>query len=186
MRSPHPVVCVVALSAVVGLTAGCGSPAPLSPADAAPGAAADRRSVAPLAEVEFPLVSGTFSIGNDDRITGTHSGVSTFPAGGAERASLTLRVTGGTGVFAGATGSVSVTGTGAFAGEGAFSLSGSGELMVAGRRINLVLNLRGTSSASCSPRQLIAITQTGSGAMGRAGRVAGTLNHEVESTGCES
>jgi len=81
MRSPHPVVCVVALSAAVGLTAGCGSPAPLSPADAAPGGAADR-PVAPLAEVEFPLVSGTFSIGNDDRITGTHSGVSTFPAGG--------------------------------------------------------------------------------------------------------
>lgn len=186
MRSPHPVAYVVALYAVVGLTAGCESPAPLSPADAVPGGAVDRRTVAPLAEVEFPLVSGTFSIGNADRITGTHSGVSTFTADGAERASLTLQVTGGTGVFAGATGSVSVTGTGAFTGEGSFSLSGSGELTVAGRRVNLVLNLRGTSAASCSPRELIAITQTGIGSMGRAGRVTGTLHHEVEGTGCES
>ena len=186
MRSPHPVAYVVALYAVVGLTAGCGSPPPLSPADATPGAAVDRRSVAPAAEVEFPLVFGTFDIGNTNRITGTHSGVSTFSTGGAEQASLTLQVTGGTGVFAGATGSLSVTGTGAFAGEGSFSLSGSGELTVAGRRINLVLNLRGTSAATCSPRELIAITQTGSGTMGRAGRVTGTLHHEVENTGCES
>ena len=80
-----------------------------------------------------------------------------------------------------------VTGQGAFAGEGAFVLEGSGEVRLpGGKRAVLVLKIRGTSTAGCAASNQIAISQTADGTLGRVGRVAATLTHAVENTGCTS
>ena len=144
---------------------------------------------APDVAVVFPLVRGSFVVenGGGDGIAGTYTGRSTFGSNGRQNTSLALQVTGGSGVFAGAIGSLVVTGQGAFAGEGTFVLDGNGEVTFAGgRRAVLVLRMRGSSTAGCTASNQIAISQTADGTLGRLGRVAATLNHAVENTGCSS
>jgi hypothetical protein len=186
---------VLGLAAVVG----CGRPSPVSPTAAAtpasPAGIAPSNGIAAVGAVRpsgnpgetFPLVGGTFDIGNGtDGISGTYSGTA-LSSSGSDRASLTLQITGGTGVYAGASGTLSASGTGAFTGEGAFSLDVRGDATLAGgRRVHVSINLSGTSSVSCSALDQILVTQTGAGSMGRAGRVSAPLQHEVEQTGCMS
>src|SRR5690606_5239145 len=135
-----------------------------------------------LDPVAFPLLAGSFAIENrhGDGIAGTYTGTATIPDDGRENSSLTLHIEGGSGAYAGATGTLAMNGVGAFAGEGTFSLDGSGEVALAGdRRAVVVVNLRGTSLAGCSPGERIAITQTAEGTLSRVGRVTATLTHEV-------
>lgn len=186
MRRGH-VSCFVTLGALVWL-GGCARPSAIAPAEASPAAPGAAGSVVASQDaVVYPLVAGTFSIESaaGDGLFGTHAGAAHFPAGGGQYAAIILTVTGGSGEFAGATGSVTVTGSGAFADEGPFSLGGSGIITRAGGKpANLVVNLRGSSLAGCSAQGLIAVSQTASGTVGRIGRVEATLLHEVEQTGC--
>ena len=180
----------VALCGGLLLATACSRPTPGSESALAPaGLHTGQRRPIPAETLVYPLVEGSFTIVNRDGagITGTYSGTSRFPGDGRQQASLTLRVTGGWGKFAGATGSVAVTGTGAFADEGRFVLDGDGEVTLAGgKRATVVLKLSGSSTASCSASERIAIAQTADGAMGRAGRVTATLSHEVVDSFCIS
>jgi hypothetical protein len=172
------------------LATGCSQPAPLQQSALAPAASVSQsRSPAARLAAVFPLVGGSFTVQNagGDGITGTYAGTATFGSDERERSSLTLQVNGGSGAFAGATGSLTVTGQGAFSGEGTFVLDGSGEVRFAdGRRAVLVLRVRGSSTAGCNASNQIQISQTAEGTLGRLGRVTATLTHAVENTGCSS
>ncbi len=136
----------------------------------------------------FPLLAGSFTITDreGDRIVGTYAGASVFRAG-SQTASVTLQIASGSGKFAGVTGSFTMSGVGSFADEGPFRLSGHGEITLAdGKRANVVLKLRGDSSATCSTSERILISQTATGALGHVGRVTATLSHEVGNTGCSN
>ena len=172
------------------LAAGCSQPSALRQSALAPAASVSqfRSPAARLASV-FPLAGGSFTVQNagGDGIAGTYAGTATFGSDQREHSSLTLQVNGGSGVFAGATGSLVVTGQGAFSGEGTFVLDGSGEVRFAdGRRAVLVLRVRGSSTAGCNASNQIQISQSAEGTLGRIGRVAATLSHAVENTGCSS
>ena len=133
-----------------------------------------------------PLLAGSFTIADEegDAIVGTYTGTSRFLGGGSQTASVTLQITSGSGKFAGVTGSFTLNGVGAFADEGSFFLNGQGEVALAGeKRSTIVLNLRGTSVATCSSQQVL-ISQTATGALGHAGRVTATLSHVVGNAGC--
>jgi hypothetical protein len=185
----HSTVSLGILCAGVILGTSCSRPSSgLLPA--APGALTGGQSTTGSTEGEvFPLLGGSFTIEarGGDGIVGTYAGTSTFSGAGRQRSSVTLQVTGGSGTFAGASGSLAVSGTGAFADEGKFTLDGEGELTLAGgRRAVVVFTLRGSSVASCSPSEQIAIAQSATGTMSRAGRVDARLSHVVGNTGCSS
>ena len=176
---------------VFGLTAaaGCGRSTPVSPTAAATplptaglGAASSQPAVRPAgASVVTVTLAGTFAVSNDagDSLTGTYSGTATSSPGTTEQALLTLQITGGTGVYAGAGGTASGEGYGAFSGEGTFSLSARGDAVLgSGKHAQITLNLAGTSVATCSVEtSQIVITQTGGGTMGRAGRSTSRFQH---------
>ncbi len=180
---------IFGLAAVVG----CGRTTPVAPsaasAPATPAAQATSNRVAgptlrPAggSEVTF-TVEGAFTIANNtgDSLTGTYTG-SGGSSGTRQWASLTLQITGGTGVYAGATGTIRASGIGAFSGEGGYSLDARGDAVLPGdKHAQITINLSGTSVASCSSTNQIIITQSGSGTMGRAGRVSSTFQHAVTS-----
>ena len=120
----------VALATVIG-TIACGAPSTpasasiISPTDVARAQTAPRlvptiEAANPL--VSVPLVSGRFTIAvGTDALQGIYTGQASV-ADSSQSSTLDLTVTGGSGVFQGASGTLQGTGTGAFAGEGAFAL----------------------------------------------------------------
>jgi hypothetical protein len=185
----------------VGLVAASGcSAAPTSPAGVSSAAAIQTTSSSPASgsslqsvmkkstvQGTFPLSAGTFQIANGagDSISGTYAGTAVFSSNGPEKAALTLQISGGTGAFAGASGTALATGTGGFADEGAFTIDARGDVAIAGgKHAQITLSLSGTSRATCSDTSQIAITQTADGNMARAGHVHGTFDHVVGNTGC--
>ena len=182
---------------VFGLAAvmGCGRTSPVSPTSAAasvsqPGVIGPA-SASPAMTIRatgFPIVSGTFTIASDsgDSVTGTYTGTSFVSASAPERALLTLQISGGTGTYAGASGSMGASGVGAFTGEGAFTADIKGDALVSGKHLPLRIALAGTSSVSCSANSEIVISQTATGSMKKTGDVHATLMHVVGQAGCSS
>jgi hypothetical protein len=192
---------IVLCASLVSVTS-CTRPSPVSPTTptstlgrtgeatvpASPVAVVKGRSATSEAVV-FPLLAGLFTIenGNRDGIAGTYTGSAQFAVDGFEKTSLTLLVTGGSGAFARAAGTLEITGVGSFADAGTFVLDGNGEVTLAGgKRAVVVLSLRGSSVTSCHASGRIAIAQTAAGALARAGRVTARLSHVVGNTGCAS
>jgi len=185
---------------VLGLAAvsGCGRTSPVSPsATAASGSQAavapDRSSTGPLIQrrssgsvTGFQLLSGTFTIVSDsgDSVSGTYTGTSFVSTGNPEVASLTMKITGGGGMYAGATGDLTGTGIGVFTGEGSFALDIKGDATVGGKHLPLRIGLTGSSAVSCSAASRIAVTMSATGSMKRKGDVHATLSHEVGQSGC--
>lgn len=184
---------------VIGLGAvmGCGRTSPVSPTSAAAsvsqpvviagpapatGGAMTRRATG------FPIVSGTFTIASDsgDGLTGTYTGTSFVSAGAPERALLNLQISGGTGAYAGASGSMGATGVGAFTGEGPLTVDLKGDALVHGKHLPLRIGLVGTSSVSCSSSSEVVVTQTATGSMKKTGDVHATFRHVVGQAGCSS
>jgi hypothetical protein len=187
----------------VGLVAASGcSAAPTSPAGVSSAAAIQTTSSSPASgsslqsvmkkstvQGTFPLSAGTFQIANGagDSISGTYAGTAVFSSNGPEKAALTLQISGGTGAFAGASGTALATGTGGFADEGAFTIDARGDVaLTGGKHAQMTFGLSGTSSVSCSATNQLTISQSGDGSMGRAGRVHGTLQHVVGNADCAS
>ena len=150
--------------------------------------AASKLALTPQNDLDFPILAGSVVIesAKGDRLAGTYSGTTSVAIGGAQTSSLTLQVSDGSGPFSSASGTIAIQGVGSFADEGQFSLEGRGELTLAGgRRAAIVFSLRGVSTATCNlSTERIAITQTGTGTLSRAGRVTATLRHEVGATSC--
>lgn len=180
---------------LVGLAAaaGCGRSSPVSPTAAAAPVSTGGLDTAASQPVMRPAggavvtatLAGTFTVSNDtgDSLTGTYSGTATSSPGTTEQALLTLQITGGTGVYAGARGTADGQGYGAFSGEGTYSLAGRGDAVLgSGKHAQITMNLAGTSAASCDidASQLV-ITQTGGGTVGRAGRSTSTFRHHLTS-----
>ena len=181
----HSILC-----AGLAAAASCSRPSPLPQSALAPaGVQNGGRGETSLDAAAFPLLAGSFAIvnRNGDGIAGTYTGTVTFSDAGLQRSSLTLRIASGSGAYEGAAGTLAMDGAGAFADEGGFSADATGEVALAGdRRAVVVVNLRGTALADCSPGERIAITQTAEGTLSRVGRVTATLTHEVGDTGCIS
>ena len=191
----HAVLCaaLVSLSACsrispVGPTSDSARPLqqgqPLSPA--LPSTPQQVPHATAAAAATSPLLAGSFAIANadGDGIRGTYSGSAQLSGGALQHASLTLQISDGSGVLAGAGGVIPVAGLGSFVGEGDFLLQGHGEMTLAGgQRAILALTLQGTSFASCSDSGQITISQSAAGAMGRVGRVSATLQHTVGGAG---
>ena len=185
----------VLIAAFVSLTA-CGGTSRINPTALpqsgalSPGSGATAEnsrpaSAAPQRTSVSPLVGGSFAIlnTNGDGIQGTYTG--TVQVRATEEASLTLEISGGSGTFAGAAGSLSVRGSGSFVDEGAFLLHGQGDIRIAGgHRSVLTLFLRGNASVGCSAGGQIIVSQFGAGTMPGAGSVTATLQHTVANTGC--
>lgn len=176
------------------LVTSCGRTSPVSPDISSPMStqAADRLASGvqvSSAGATFPLVAGSFSIENEkgDRLVGAYAGTVNYPDGRTQAATLTLQISDGSGTFSQAGGTIELEGIGAFVDEGAFLLEGRGAVTLGtGKRIGLVLSLRGASTVGCSTSERIAVLQTATGSMAHAGRVKATLTHEVENTGCSS
>jgi hypothetical protein len=144
-------------------------------------ASSDARSVD-----TFGLDAGTFTLTfAGGQITGSYEGQAGVPSSGRSYAVLDLEVTGGTGVFQGATGNLTGVGTGAFAGEGDFSLSLDGLVSTTAQPggFSLRMKIRGSASGSCVS-QLIHLSLSGTGQAGRFGDLTGALAHDVGNAGC--
>lgn len=168
------------------LAAACSDSPPLASTGPSPVAPGTLETSTSLEVAAFPLMSGSFAISNrtGDGFSGSYSG-NAISNGALQTASVTLQVSRGSGAFAGATGQLVLDLSGALTGEGAFALSGAGELTLAsGRRADVALSLRGTSTAGCSASQRILIAQSAVGTLRYAGRVDAQLTHEVGNTGC--
>lgn len=191
---------LIGLAVLCAAAASCGRPSPVAPTAAASAAllqgqqtaapaSAPRKSsdrISTLGTIT-PLLAGSLSIVNadGDGISGTYTGTAQSTDLGTEIASLTITISGGSGAFAGAAGTLAMTGAGAWVDEGSFLLKGGGELSIAGGKSAVVMiGLRGTAVASCDSSGHTTITANAEGVMGRAGRVSATLRHEVGNAGC--
>jgi hypothetical protein len=139
--------------------------------------------------LSFPLLNGMFTITTrtGDRLTGTYVGEVTAPIPGRPTAMLTLEVTGGTGVFEGATGTLDAEGSGAFVGEGQFVLSSlHGVLSTTAEPAGFVFRATvvGTSALSCSAADRILLTLRGRATVARVGHVDVELSSEIGNTEC--
>jgi len=191
-----PAVLVIGFAAA----AGCGRTSPVSPTPAAAPDAALSPSTSSQSMARrstgtaFPILNGTFQIANDsgDGIFGRYEGTAISSTGGVDRASLTLHIDGGTGQYAGASGTLDAVGVGAFTGEGTFTLYAKGDAIVNRKHVQLKIDLTGTSVVSCAASSQIAVTQTGTGSLKATGSVKNTgdvhatLTHEVGHTNCGS
>lgn len=188
----HSVVGSALLVLGLAAAAGCDRSSPVSPtassasavqtaistSNRSSGQSAMRPDGGPVVTVSL---QGQFAVGNGaaDNLSGTYTGTAASSAGTPEQASLTLQITAGTGVYAGASGTVNASGTGAFSGEGTYTLAARGDAVLpGGKQAQITINLSGTSAASC-PADNFTITQSGSGTMSRGGRVTSTFSHTV-------
>ena len=100
----------------------------------------------------FDLLEGTvrLTLADGSALWGTYHGAAGVPMG-KPRASLEGTVTGGTGLFAGAGGSLSGTGVGGFAGDGEFSVALRAAVATGdGESLDFRAALKGTSTSTCT------------------------------------
>ena len=163
--------------------AACSGVSPTQPAPAVPGVEA-RDSAA--AETVLLLAAGSVTLTSQK---GTISGTYTGEAAGlgiAEQGSTTVALTGGTGLYSGASGTLTGAGSGGFTGEGQFSLVLKGTIATASGARQVRVSLRGTSTVSCRGETIV-VTQTGAGTGTSIGRISAVLTHDVASNaGCSS
>ena len=132
------------------------------------------------------IVGGTLRLtaANGDVLTATYTGQVTITARSSD-ASLDLQVTGGSGQFQGATGTLRGDGTGAFAGEGTFSLVLKGSLNLTGKpgASNFRAHVLGAAFVSCLDER-IWVALEGDGNSNRSGNVTATFRHQVTNSFC--
>jgi len=185
------------------LLAGCGTQTPLAPDPvSATAMAGPVEALAPPS----PLVSAaattttkarfafrfdmldtamTLVFADGSALEGTYRGVATNPVGGQARATLEGDITGGTGVFAGASGTFSGSGTGGFAGDGEFSVSLRGDVIRSGRKpLDLRVTLKGTVASTCTTETPPRLFLDGTGAAKGLGAVVGHLEHNLGTEPC--
>jgi len=180
----------VALAAASACSS-AGPTAPDRPAAAArPGAASPAWSPAAVAvhtgttEVDLSGGTFTFAMSATDSISGTYTGKVAISSTKPPAASLDMQVTGGTGLFAGAAGSLSGDGAGAFLAEGAFQLSVRGSLSTtADPGVRFRSYVEGSSSFRCVNNAINVLMQ-GTGTAQKIGAVTATLEHPAPGGGC--
>ncbi len=112
------------------------------------------------------LLEGTMSLTLSDGATiwGTYRGTATVPSVGQSRATLEGEITGGTGLFAGATGTVNGAGIGGFVNDGEFSVTLYVTVSMANgdsRVVRVTLNGISTSTCTTTAPPRVALDGTG-------------------------
>ena len=111
--------------------------------------------------------------------------MATNPVGGQPRATLDGVITGGTGAFAGASGTFSGTGAGGFAGDGEFWVSLRGDVTRSGRKpLDLRVTLKGLVASTCTTDAPARLFLDGTGSAKGLGAVVGHLEHNLGTEPC--
>ena len=192
----------VSLAAVVGLAASaCGGAIPRDGTSAlftTPSAATSAAGLGLATEpsralarevISFTLANGTFTFKTENgELTGTYTGFVTDSTSGRPMVTMTLQVTGGSNVFAGATGTLVGDGKGAFLTGGRFVLSLEGVVRTsavpAGSRFHTTVVGTATLAAMCSANNHIISRLRGEGTIPTLGRARVELESEIVQTGC--
>ena len=199
---PPSVDRVVHVLLLGGLVAGCTTQAPTAPGlvgapaiagvtegqVVSPAAVSGARAPAAARVVRtFDLREGqlTLSLADGTSLAGTYHGVATAPSTGQAKATLEGIVTGGTGMFDGATGAISGAGTGAFSGDGPFSVSLRVSVTTAdGSTRSLRVALKGTTTSTCTTTAPPRMFLDGEGTVQGAGAASGRLEHDLGTRVC--
>jgi hypothetical protein len=190
MRRFRQLAKLVLTLAVIASNLGCASPAAPDSPEPSPALSPDRGGAALSSEtpdVTFQLLDGSFRLmgAGGDFMTGTYAGVASV--GRLATSTSEFKITGGTGAFSGAVGTLSGNGKGAFTGEGRFSLTLAGRVTTqSSGGVKLRLALEGTATVSCTASNQISVTQNGTGSAPRVGIVSGTFQHHLSDTRCTS
>jgi hypothetical protein len=127
----------------------------------------------------------TITLADGSTLSGTYHGTNTIPSSGPARATLDGVLTGGTGEFAGAKGTLSGTGTGGFSDDGPFSVA----LRAIGSTGNGVpldvrASLKGTSTSACTTTAPPRMFLDGTGTAKSIASATGHLEHNLGSQIC--
>ena len=170
---------LVAFTAAGLVLSACSGSSPLSPGQGANPASTAARPSPP--GVVFPLLGGTLTVTTKDgTLNGTYTGQARDSTG-----VFSLVITGGTGAFAGGSGTLSGAGEGGFIGEGRYSHVLTGELSTAAGSRKIRIRIRGTATVSCV-NELPILTLAGSGQATRFGPITSTAMHQIGNAGCNS
>jgi hypothetical protein len=184
--SPDP-VSAAAVAGPLGAVAPVAPSAPSAPAVAAGSPAVKTKAKARFT-FRFDMLKGALSLVFPDgsALFGTYRGVATNPSAGQPRATLEGEFTGGTGIFAGATGRFSGEGTGGFAGDGEFAVALRGDVARAGSRkpFDLRVTLKGTVASTCTTEAPPRLFLDGTGAAKGLGLAVGHLEHDLGTQAC--
>jgi hypothetical protein len=132
----------------------------------------------------FSLVQGTFTLTfADGTLTGTYHGLAALANTGQQSALIDLQITGGTGQFEGAIGSLEGTGTGHFIDEGEFALTLKGTALTDSRTTSLRLAVRGAAGLSCLEDGVTHVAMQSAGKAPRLGTVVAAFEHDLGSGG---
>jgi hypothetical protein len=133
------------------------------------------------------LLEGTISLNLSDgsTIAGTYHGSASVPSVGPSRATLEGEIVNGTGMFAGATGTIRGTGTGGFVNDGQFSVMLHAKVSTPNREpFDLSVTLSGISKSTCTttapPRMALDATGDAKG----ISRATAHLEHNLGANIC--
>ena len=135
----------------------------------------------------YDLLEGTITLTLPDgsALWGTYHGVASIPSSGQPRATLEGTVTGGTGLFAGAAGSLSGRGTGGFAGDGEFSVALRAAVsMRDGESLDVRATLKGTSTSTCTTTAPPRMALDGTGSVRGLAGATGHFEHNLGTKIC--
>ena len=138
-------------------------------------------------QIPFQLTGRfTFTTESGDSLTGIYVGEASVATSGRDEAVLQMTVTGGTGIFTGASGELTGKAKGSFTGEGDFILIVSGSIATNAEpsAFRFHVPLTGSAAASCGADQRIVMILNGNGSGGTAGKVTAALSHQVSNTTC--
>ncbi len=191
----HVVLCalVAGCSAQAPMAPGrVGSAAIIGPTDALVSSLAETSASAPVhartrTSHTFELFEGTvtLTLADGSAIWGTYHGTANVPGSGQPRATLEGAVTGGTGLFAGATGDLTGTGTGGFANDGEFSVALRAAVSTGdGASLDVRVALRGISTSTCTTTAPPRIALDGTGRAKGMARATGHLEHNLGTQIC--
>ena len=192
----------VSLAVVVGLvTSACGGTIPRERTSAlftTPSAVTSAAALGLAGEpsrtlarqvITYTLANGTFTFMTEHgELTGTYTGFVTDPTSGRPMVTMTLQVTGGSNVFAGATGTLVGDGKGAFLTGGPFNLSLEGVVRTsaAPSGSKFLMRVVGTATLAemCSANNRIVSRLQGEGTIPTLGRARVELESEFVETEC--
>ena len=173
-RDWRSLVVFTAAGLIVGA---CSGASPMSPSRSGGAVSEGVKSSTP--DIIIPLSSGTLTVTTrQGTLTGTYTG-----EGRGSSGTFSVELTGGTGAFAGASGTLTGSGDGGFTGEGGFSLVLDGVLTTSAGSRKLKIIVKGTSTLSCD-NQVPLLTLTGSAQVTGSGSSSAVLRHQVGLAGC--
>jgi hypothetical protein len=127
----------------------------------------------------------SLTLSDGSTIWGTYHGTATVPSVGQSRATLEGEITGGTGMFAGATGSLDGTGVGGLVNDGEFSVKFYATASTANEKsLAVAVTLNGISSSTCTTTAPPRVALDGTGRAKGLGSAAAHFEHNLGAQIC--